>query len=199
LAFGDFDAPTQLESHFRYGHERTKRLKTVRLIDAHSFGWIFASLLRLAAEGALSHGGEGKDAGRVLGGWEKSIIAMRLVVENTVKNSYRQTVQRTVKNKELRMTSAELEKLIAVLARPSGQTLRAHRHTVSGPRPGLGNKNLLPSLDRIDSDGHYEPGNLQVVCYAGTPVSGDQWVFSTPAHDIHSLRHGCTGESGNDL
>jgi hypothetical protein len=25
-------------------------------------------------------------------------------------------------------------------------------------------KNLLPSLDRIDSDGHYEVGNLQVVC-----------------------------------
>lgn len=25
-------------------------------------------------------------------------------------------------------------------------------------------KNLTPSLDRIDSDGHYEHGNLQVVC-----------------------------------
>jgi hypothetical protein len=25
-------------------------------------------------------------------------------------------------------------------------------------------KNLLPSLDRIDSDGNYELGNLQVVC-----------------------------------
>jgi hypothetical protein len=25
-------------------------------------------------------------------------------------------------------------------------------------------KNLLPSLDRIDSDGHYEAGNLQIVC-----------------------------------
>ena len=24
--------------------------------------------------------------------------------------------------------------------------------------------NLLPSLDRIDSNGHYENGNLQVVC-----------------------------------
>lgn len=26
------------------------------------------------------------------------------------------------------------------------------------------NKNLLPSLDRIDSAGHYEVGNLQMVC-----------------------------------
>lgn len=25
-------------------------------------------------------------------------------------------------------------------------------------------KNLLPSPDRIDSDGHYEVGNLQLVC-----------------------------------
>ncbi len=25
-------------------------------------------------------------------------------------------------------------------------------------------RNLLPSLDRIDSNGHYEIGNLQVVC-----------------------------------
>ena len=24
--------------------------------------------------------------------------------------------------------------------------------------------NMLPSLDRIDSDGHYEKGNLQLVC-----------------------------------
>ena len=26
------------------------------------------------------------------------------------------------------------------------------------------NKNLQASLDRIDSDKHYEPGNLQIVC-----------------------------------
>ena len=30
-------------------------------------------------------------------------------------------------------------------------------------RPIAG-KNLLPSVDRIDSDGHYELGNLQLVC-----------------------------------
>jgi len=29
--------------------------------------------------------------------------------------------------------------------------------------PGA-DKNLLPSMDRIDSNGHYEFGNLQVVC-----------------------------------
>ena len=145
--------------------EAAAELKTVRLIDAHSFCWIFASLLRLEAEGALGNGGGsgGKDAGRVLGGREKSIIAMRLSVENTVKNSYGQIVQRTVKNKELRMTSTELEKLIASLL-----DLQDNRCALTGvPFQFLGpdvDKNLLPSLDRIDSDGHYEAGNLQVVC-----------------------------------
>jgi hypothetical protein len=88
---------------------------------------------------------------------------MRLSVENTVKNSYGQLVQRTVKNKELRMTSAELEKLIASLL-----DLQVNRCALTGiPFQFHGpeaDKNLLPSLDRIDSDGHYEAGNLQVVC-----------------------------------
>jgi hypothetical protein len=143
--------------------EAAAGLKTVRLIDAHSLCWIFASLLRLEAEGALGIGGGGKDAGRVLGGREKSIIAMRLTVENTVKNSYGQIVQRTVKNKELRMTPAELEKQIASLL-----DLQDNRCALTGiPFQFLGpdvDRNLLPSLDRIDSDGHYEAGNLQVVC-----------------------------------
>jgi hypothetical protein len=86
---------------------------------------------------ALRNGGGGKHAGRVLGGREKSIIAMRLTVENTVTNSYGQLVQRMVKNKELRMTSADPEKLIA---------------------------SLLDLQDESDgsSNGHYEAGNLQV-------------------------------------
>ena len=57
-----------------------------------------------------------KYAGRILGGREKSVIAMRLSVENTVKNSNGEFVQRTVKIKELRMTSAELEKADRVVA-----------------------------------------------------------------------------------
>src|SRR4029077_16561110 len=72
-------------------------------------------------------------------------------------------VQRTVKNKELRMTSAELEKLIASLL-----DLQDNRCALTGiPFQFLGpeaDKDLLPSLDRIDSDGHYEAGNLQIVC-----------------------------------
>jgi hypothetical protein len=68
--------------------------------------------MRLAGRDTRSGG---KDSGRIVGGRDKSIIAMRLSVENTVKNSNGQIVQRTAKNKELRMTSAELEKLLASL------------------------------------------------------------------------------------
>lgn len=138
-------------------------LSNVRLIDAHSFCWIFSTLLRLESEGSIAKAPGSKDEGRILSGREKSIIAMRLSVEDTVKNSNGQLVQRTVKNKELRMTPAELEKLIASLL-----DLQDNRCALTGiPFNFIGpdaDKNLLPSLDRIDSNGHYEVGNLQVVC-----------------------------------
>jgi hypothetical protein len=139
------------------------RLKTVRLIDAHSFCWIFSSLLKLEGEGLIAKAVVGKDDGRVLGGREKSIIAMRISVENTVKNANGQTVQRILKNKELKMTSIELERLIASLLDLQGNrcALTGVPFQFQGPDA---DKSMLPSLDRIDSDGHYENGNLQVVC-----------------------------------
>ena len=61
------------------------------------------------------------------------------------------------------MTSEELEKLIASLLdiQDDRCALTGIRLQFHGPEA---DKNLLPSLDRIDSDGHYEAGNLQVVC-----------------------------------
>lgn len=138
-------------------------LTNVRLIDAQSFCWILSSLLKQEAEGSIKKAPGSKDAGRILGGREKSIIAMRLSVENTVRNATGQVVQHVQKNKELRMSAAELERLIASLLDTQGD-----RCALTGiPFHFLGpdaDKNLLPSLDRIDSNGHYETGNLQVVC-----------------------------------
>jgi len=71
-------------------------LTNVRLIDAHSFCWIFSTLLKQESEGSIA---EAPDEGRILSGREKSIIAMRLSVENTVKNANVQIVQRVLKNK----------------------------------------------------------------------------------------------------
>ncbi|MDX8520970.1 hypothetical protein [Mesorhizobium dulcispinae] len=143
--------------------ETAAGLKSARLVDAHSFCWVFATLLKMEAEGSIARAAGGRDQVRYLGGREKSIIAMRMSVENTVKNANGQIVQRILKNKELRMTTAELEKLIASLL-----DLQDNRCALTGiPFQFLGpeaDKNLLPSLDRIDSAGHYEVGNLQVVC-----------------------------------
>lgn len=138
-------------------------LKTVRLIDAHSFCWIFTSLLKLQAEGALVSSSQKKDDGRILGGRERSIIEMRLSVENTVRNSNGQSVERTIKNKELKMSSSELDLLIGSLLNLQDNrcALTGIPFHFSGPHA---DKNLFPSLDRIDSDAHYETGNLQVVC-----------------------------------
>ena len=138
-------------------------LPNVRLVDAHSFIWILASLLKREGAGELTVSGNKASDGRVLGSREKSIIAMRLSVENTVKGSNGQTVERVVKNKELRMSRDELEAAIARLL-----DLQSNCCALTGIpfqfHGGEVEKNLLPSLDRIDSNGHYEDGNLQVVC-----------------------------------
>lgn len=139
------------------------KLKAVRLVDAHSFCWVFSTLIKREAEGTLGRASGKKDDGRVLGGREKSIIDMRMSVENTVRNSNGQTTERTVKNKELRMSSAELEKLLSSLL-----DFQGNRCALTGiPFQFHGSaidKNLRPSPDRIDSNGHYELGNLQLVC-----------------------------------
>jgi hypothetical protein len=143
--------------------EASSGVNNVRLIDAHSFCWIFSTLLKLEAEGTVTKAAGGQDEGRILGGREKSIIAMRLSVENTVKNANGQIIQRVLKNKELRMSPPELEKLIASLLdlQDNRCALTGIQFQFHGPEV---DKNLLPSLDRIDSAGHYEVGNLQVVC-----------------------------------
>ena len=142
---------------------REANLKSVRLIDAHSFCWIFTTLIKSEADGDLSPISGLKDDGRILGALEKSIVAMRMSVENTVQNSNGQLVQRVMKNKELRMTAQQLENLIRELL-----VQQDNRCALTGLSfQFLGqhdDKNLLPSLDRKDSNGHYELGNLQVVC-----------------------------------
>ena len=132
-------------------------------LGRHSFCWIFATLLKQEAEGGLAAPTGKANDGRILSGRETSIIATRLSVENSVKNSNGRIVQTTVKNKELRMSSEDLEKLLAELL-----DLQENRCALTGIHFNFhgqnADKNLLPSLDQIDSDGHYEIGNLQIVC-----------------------------------
>ena len=138
-------------------------IKNVRLVDAHSFCWIFATLLKREAEGGRGQTTGAKDSGRIVGGREKSIIAMRYSIENTTRNSNGQVVERILKNKELRMSAAELDKHLAELLDLQGNCcaltgIPFDFHSMDRDR------NLFPSPDRIDSNGHYEVGNIQVVC-----------------------------------
>jgi hypothetical protein len=159
----NYRAYNQLLSELCPAIASSANLKTVRLIDAHSFVWIFATLLKQEAEGGLAAPSGKASGGRLLSGRETSIIAMRLSVENTVKNSNGQIVQTAVKNKELRMSSEDLDKLLVELldVQENRCALTGIQFNFHGPNA---DRNLLPSLDRINSDGHYETGNLQIVC-----------------------------------
>ena len=137
------------------------KLARVRLIDAHSLMWLFSTLLRKEAKGDLAKG-EKADA-RYLEAKEKSIAEIKYSVGKTVFNSNGQVVPTTVKNKELHMSDAELDKLIRELL-----GIQEDRCAITGlPLQFRGtqtDENMLPSLDRIDSKGHYARGNLQIVC-----------------------------------
>lgn len=143
--------------------EASAGLRNVRLIDAHSFCWIFRTLLKKGAEGSIGTASGRSGDGRVVGGWERSIIEMRTSILNTVRNSNGQIVERVVKDKQLLMDPSDLDDLIrARLELQQGRCnltgLALHPH---GPNA---DPNLLPSADRIDSNRHYELENIQVVC-----------------------------------
>lgn len=97
-------------------------------------------------------------------GIEKSIYEMVTTAARTAINSNGQIIQKTLKNKDFNFPSEEaamdyVKDLISMqdgLCAITGIPLRYSDKT--------DNPSLLASLDRIDSSGHYEPGNLQVVC-----------------------------------
>ena len=133
-------------------------LTGVRLVDAHTFCYVLGRQVPGKAIGK-----DGKDHGRILGGRETSIIEMRDSVRNTVRNANGQLVERTVKNKELRMTLIELEKSLRFLLDLQNNCCALTGIPFQFHGPGT-DASLQPSVDRIDSSRHYEPGNLQIVC-----------------------------------
>jgi hypothetical protein len=138
-----------------------------RLIDAHSFCWM---LIRLDKE-ILSRPAFGSgiprgrsNTGTIYDARQIWVYEMANVIEQTVRNSNGQVVERVIKNKELRMTRPELENLLLAL-----MIKQENRCALTGiqfhfPREPNCDEGLLPSPDRIDSNGHYESSNLQVVC-----------------------------------
>lgn len=136
-------------------------LDSVRLIDAHSLLWVFSTLLKMEEKGELSKGA--KASQRYLGSREKSIAEMKYSVGKTVFTSNGQVIETRVKNKDLRLSEIELDQILRELL-----DIQEDRCAITGlPFQFRGthtDENMLPSLDRIDSNAHYERGNLQVVC-----------------------------------
>lgn len=90
----------------------------------------------------------------------KAVWSMANQAEQTAKQSYGQTVERIVKNKDLKLSK---EALILHLNELLDET--GNRCAITGLALQFegSDDQLRPSLDRIDSNGHYEAGNLQVV------------------------------------
>jgi hypothetical protein len=102
--------------------------------------------------------------GTIFNARQRSVWEMVNTVKQTVAGSYGQQVLRTVKNKELRFSSEEelrrhIEALIDVQDGLCALTGIRLQYAGDADDP-----DMLCSLDRIDSDGHYEAGNLQIVC-----------------------------------
>lgn len=92
-----------------------------------------------------------------------AVARMAAMARATAAASNGQEVLRTVKNKDLRFEAGSaLEAHIATLLEE-----QEGRCAVSGIELSYDDTDpdLRCSLDRIDSSGHYEPGNLQVVCW----------------------------------
>jgi hypothetical protein len=137
--------------------------ENIRLVDAHSFCWIFSSLLKMETEGTIAKKISRQSTSDNTEEREEWIKEILRSVQETVKNSNGQNIQQIRKNKELKMTSSELKKQIKDLL-----VLQQDRCALTGIKFISSDKSfgesLSPSLDRIDSNKHYEEGNLQVVC-----------------------------------
>jgi hypothetical protein len=94
---------------------------------------------------------------------QRAAIRLAQTAMSTVANARGQDVLRTTKVKEMHFSQPELEKYVVALIQ-SQEGLCALTELPLELDGTHEDDEMLPSLDRIDSDGHYAPGNLQVVC-----------------------------------
>jgi hypothetical protein len=111
----------------------------------------------------------------------RAVWRMADTVANTVAGSNGQQVPRTVKDKRSAFNKEVLMDYVSNLLENQDGLC-----AVSGIKLQLDgeedDKELLCSLDRIDSHGHYEPGNLQVVCRFV-----NRWKGASPDADFRRL------------
>ncbi|MGF1659537.1 MAG: hypothetical protein ACFCUS_08905 [Rubrimonas sp.] len=89
---------------------------------------------------------------------------MAETAQRTVDQANGQTATRTVKNKEMRFSSPHAleQHILALIEMQEGLCALTGLPLEFDEREG--DPEFFSSLDRIDSNGHYEDGNLQIVC-----------------------------------
>jgi hypothetical protein len=104
-----------------------------------------------------------KNPGTTFNARQKAIWRMAATAKGTVDFANGQQALRTVKNKELLIPEHELTPFLeALLVEQDGLcAITDLRLQYDGDED---DKEMLCSLDRIDSNGHYEKDNLQIVC-----------------------------------
>jgi hypothetical protein len=102
-----------------------------------------------------------RNPGVVFNSRQRSIAEMVMNARRAAARSNGQQELRTIKNKEVRFGLLEFERYIGALI-----DVQEGLCAVTGLRlhSTHDDPELLCSPDRIDSDGHYEADNLQVVC-----------------------------------
>lgn len=104
---------------------------------------------------------------------QRATVRMAMTARDTVAAANGQQILRTVKNKELRFSSQqEFERHLTGLLELQGGLCAITNLTLQYDGEHE-DPEMLCSLDRVDSEGHYEAGNLQVVCRFVNRWKGD--------------------------
>jgi hypothetical protein len=138
-------------------------IPNLHLVDAHSFCWLLVRPELDRVNPIIVAMLKVKSAVRTFDSREKSIVEMAYHAMNTARNANGQLVVVTKKEKELILDQRSLEAHIRLLLEKQEEKCALTGIPLQY-RGDHKDQQLLASLDRIDSDGHYALGNLQVVC-----------------------------------
>ncbi len=110
----------------------------------------------------------GSERGRTLGGnvelSELVLTRMLMTIRETVKNADGRQVLRTLKDKKLLCSEAEMKAHLAHLMTEQRGLCAITKLPMHVDGQEALDYDMLASADRIDSNGHYEPKNVQLVC-----------------------------------
>lgn len=106
----------------------------------------------------------GHGEARSFGSWEKAALRMAMSAESTARASLAEPTLKAPKVKKFGFRSAhELAEYVAALLEAQDYTCALSDLPLQSDGD-VQDEEFLASLDRIDSEGHYERKNLQVVC-----------------------------------